>query len=287
MLLTGDLGYSVFEEFRDRFPRQYLNAGVAEQNMIGTAAGLAMSGKRVFAYSIVPFVTFRCLEQVRDDVCHHHLPVCVVGVGGGYSYGHLGATHHALEDIAVMRSVPNMTVVCPGDPLEAQAAVHSLCAYDGPSYLRLGKNGEPIIHHEDLDFVIGKAIPVIPHGDITLVSTGAMLPAVMETAALLLQKGIAARVVSMHTVKPLDVDALRQAAAETKLIVTIEEHSIIGGLGGAVAEALSVHDIRIRHVLCAAPDAFAHAIGTQQYLRAQAGLTPEAMCERICEALKN
>ncbi len=138
MLLTGDLGFGVFEEFRDRFPKQFVNAGVAEQNMVSVAAGLALAGKTVFTYSIIPFAVFRCLEQIRDDVCYHDLPVCVVGVGAGYSYGHMGPTHHALEDIGVLRTLPGLSVLSPADGFEAEGAVEAFARHRRPCYLRLG-----------------------------------------------------------------------------------------------------------------------------------------------------
>ncbi len=287
MLLTGDLGFSVFENFRDTFPKQYLNAGVSEQNMIGVAAGLAKSGRTVFAYSIVPFATFRCLEQIRDDLCYHRLRVCVVGVGGGYSYGYLGSTHHALEDIAVMRSLPNMTVICPGDPRETEAAVRAIHAAGepGPWYLRLGKNGEPVVHAAPLEFRIGKAMEMKRGTDATLISTSTMLPVAMEASAMLGKSGIHAGVLSMHTVKPLDEDAIGRAA-RTQLIVTLEEHSAIGGLGGAVAESLARQSLHAALLVCAASDAFAPVVGSQEYLRREAGLTAETVCQKVLEASK-
>ncbi|OGJ58120.1 hypothetical protein A3H22_00195 [Candidatus Peribacteria bacterium RIFCSPLOWO2_12_FULL_55_15] len=286
MLLTGDLGFTVFEEFRDTLGRQYLNAGVAEQNMVGVAAGLALSGRRVFVYSIVPFVTFRCFEHIRNDVCYHNLPVCIVGVGGGYSYGHMGSTHHALEDIAVMRSLPNMKVLCPGDPLETEALVHAIVEQDGPCYLRLGKAGEPTLHMEPLSLTIGRAIEMRSGQDLTLIASGTMLERALEIADRLQGGFVRASVLSMHTVKPLDVEAVRKAAAATPLLVTLEEHSRIGGLGSAVAEALSLEGLAVRHLLCAAPDGFATYAGSQEYLRACAGLTVPSICKRIEEVCR-
>ncbi len=286
MLLTGDLGFTVLENFRDSLPTQYLNAGVAEQNMIGTAAGLAMSGKRVFVYSIVPFVTFRCLEHIRNDLCYHNLPVCIVGVGGGYSYGHMGSTHHALEDISVLRSLPNMTVVCPGDPMEVEEAVKAIAKHDGPCYLRLGKAGEPTLHNpKTFSFSLGKAITMREGKDVTLIATSNMLETAVKAAEMLAAKKISVRLLSMHTVKPIDRFALSQAASETKLIVTIEEHSAVGGLGSAVSEALAGEDHRPKHLILSAPDAFAQTTGSQSFLRERAGLTPEQITHRITAVL--
>ena len=285
MLLTGDLGFTVLENFRDTLPAQFLNAGVAEQNMVAVAAGLALSGRRVFVYSIIPFVTFRCLEHIRNDLCYHNLRVCVVGVGGGYSYGHMGSTHHALEDIAVMRSLAQMTVVCPGDPLETEAAVRAIAAHNGPCYLRLGKAGEPSLHKLPLSFTLGEAIPMREGTDCTVIATGNMLETAVNVTDVLTEQGIRARLLSMHTVKPLDRDAILRAARETPLIITIEEHSSIGGLGSAVAECLSLEQCRVPHLLLSAPDHFAETVGSQKYLRAHCGLEPTAITLRITQAL--
>src|SRR5260370_29105354 len=160
MLLTSDLGYKIFDAFAGEFPGRLLNVGVAEGNMIGVAAGLALGGMRPFTYSIAPFATLRCLEQIRNDVCYHNLPVTIVGVGGGYSYGHNGPTHHALEDIAVMRVLPNMTVVCPGDPIETELAVAAAAAHGRPLYLRIGRAGDARVHDDPPEFRIGEAVTV-------------------------------------------------------------------------------------------------------------------------------
>ena len=157
-LLTGDLGFSVFDEFKNNFHDNYLNVGVSESNMIGMAAGLALAGKQVFVYSIIPFVTLRCLEQIRNDLCYQRLPVKIIGVGEGLSYGTAGATHHALEDIAIMSALPEMTVIAPGDPKEVECAVANSLELKGPCYIRLGKTGEPILHKKGFSFEIGKAI---------------------------------------------------------------------------------------------------------------------------------
>jgi transketolase len=287
-LLTGDLGFTVLEEFRDQLPEQYLNAGVAEQNMIGVAAGLAMTGKRVFVYSIVPFTTFRCFEHIRNDLCYHRLPVCVVGVGGGYSYGHMGSTHHALEDIAALRCLSNMTVVCPGDPMEVEGAVQAIAKLKGPCYLRLGKAGEPRLHDsKTFSFELGKAIEMLEGKDVTIIATSNMLETAVKTAAILEGKNVRPRLLSMHTVKPIDQEALKRAAAETPLIVTVEEHSRIGGLGSAVAEVLAGEPHRPLHIVCSAPDGFADTTGSQRFFRERAGLTPEAIATRIVTTLSS
>jgi transketolase len=284
-LIVGDLGFGVTEPFAQRFPERYLNAGVAEQNMTGIAAGLALSGKIVFTYSIANFPTLRCLEQIRNDVCYHHANVKVVAVGGGFAYGSLGATHHATEDLAIMRVLPGMSVVAPGDPEEAMAATEAIAAYDGPCYLRLGRAGEQKVHDPPIHFQLGKAIQVRQGSDITLISTGGMLQTTVETADLLSRRGLQARVLSMHTLKPLDTNAVLAAARETSAIFTLEEHSIIGGLGSAVAEILAEsaeHEVLFKRF--ALPSAFACKAGIQEYLRAQSGLDVESLSNAIYAA---
>jgi transketolase len=208
VLLVGDLGFGVVTPFMERLPRQFVNAGVAEQNMTGMAAGMALSGKIVFTYSIANFPVLRCLEQVRNDVCYHCANVRITAVGGGMAYGSLGPSHHATEDIAVMRTLPNMLVVAPGDPVETRLAVRALVGYNGPAYLRLGRDKEPIVHKQVPAFILGKAITVRDGRDITLISTGSMLHNAVTAAAILAEQGLQVRVLSMHTIKPLDKENL-------------------------------------------------------------------------------
>jgi transketolase len=242
--LTGDLGYRIFDDFASRFPGRFLNVGTAEANMIGVASGLALGGLRPFVYSIVPFATLRCLEQIRNDICYNDVPVTIVGVGGGFSYGQNGPTHHALEDIAVMRVLPRMTVVCPGDPLEAELAVGATGRHEGPLYLRLGRAGDAAVHGKPPEFQIGRAIVTRSGDDASLIATGGILPVAMAAATLLAKRGIAARVISMHTVKPLDGESLRNCCEQTSALFTVEEHSLLGGLGAAVAEWLAANGLR-------------------------------------------
>ncbi len=283
MLLTGDLGYTVFETFAAELPKQYLNCGVAETNMIGTAAGLAKSGLRPFVYSIVPFATLRCLEQIRNDLCYHNLPVTVVGVGGGYSYGDMGATHHSIEDLAVTRALPNLTVVAPGDPREVEAAVRALVQLNGPAYLRLGKRGEPVVHEHPIDFTLGKGILVRPGADVALIATGNLLASAVAAAKSLSDElGIEATVVSLHTLKPLDSGLISALARQFPVLYTIEEHNVIGGLGGAVSEVVAgLPEPRAQVVRIGIPDKFQHVSGSQDYLRKITSLTAEAITKRI------
>ena len=281
-LIVGDLGFGVVEPFAQRFPRRFVNAGVAEQNMTGIAAGVALSGKVVFTYSIANFPTLRCLEQVRNDVCYHKANVKIVAVGGGFAYGALGMTHHATEDLAVMRALPNMIVVAPGDPTEAAAATTAIVKWPGPCYLRLGRAGEPVVHHADIDFQIGRSIRLSDGDDLTLISTGGMLVRAMEVAEQLRKHGISVRVLSMHTVRPLDIEAVLMAVRETRAIATIEEHSIVGGLGSAVAEALAEQpEQKVPFTRIGLESTFVSTAGDQEYLRETFGLSTEAVVERL------
>jgi len=281
LLLVGDLGFSVFEEFMQRFPDRFFNMGVAEANMVGAAAGLALSGKKPFLYSIIPFVTMRCLEQINNDVCYQNANVKIVGIGSGFSYGELGPTHHAITDIAIMRALPNMAVVCPGDPVEARLATMAAIENKGPMYLRLGRSNEPVVHSKEPDFQIGKAIELREGSDVALISTGNMLHSCLLAAEQLLQKGIECRLLSMHTIKPIDKAAILKAAAETKAVFSVEEHSSIGGLGSAISEVLAEGKTNALFKKIALPDCFASVVGSQKYLREINGLSADAIIATV------
>lgn len=286
-LIVGDLGYSVVEPFQKEFPSRFINAGVAEQNMTGMAAGLALSGKIVFTYSIANFPTLRCLEQIRNDICYHNANVKIVAVGGGFAYGALGMTHHATEDLAIMRSLPNMVVIAPGDPVEAKLATQAIIEHEGPCYLRLGKAGEPKVHQSEPDFKLGKAVQLKDGTDITLISTGGMLFNTLKAAEKLEEQGISVRVLSMHTVKPLDIETVLKAASETLAIFTIEEHSIIGGLGGAVAETLAESgNSQVYFQRLGIPSTFISQVGSQEYLRELFSLSANGIVNSIETVLK-
>jgi transketolase len=273
-LVVGDLGFGVVEPFAARFPNRFLNTGVAEQNMTGIAVGMALSGKIVFTYSIANFPTLRCLEQVRNDVCYHEANVKIVAVGGGFAYGALGMTHHAVEDLAILRVLPEMTVLAPGDPVEASAATHAIAAHPGPCYLRLGRAGEPVVHTSPIKFEIGKAIRLREGHDITIISTGGMLATAVEVADALTIRGLEARVLSVHTLKPLDTEAILAATRETRALVTLEEHSIIGGLGSTVAEVLSESgEVGISFKRLGIGTSFTTEVGSQEFLREKHGLS--------------
>lgn len=278
-LLTGDLGFGVFEDFIKEFPDRYVNMGVAEADMIGAASGLALSGKIVYVYSIVPFATMRCFEQIRNDVCMQNVNVRIIGVGGGLVYGQLGPTHHSIQDLAIMRSLPGMTVVAPGDPIEVIKVTEASLTHQGPMYIRLAKRGEPIIHTDNLDFKLGRAIPVRDGKDVTLFVTGNLLSTAVRVSELLAEQAISARVVSMPTLKPLDVEAIRVAGEETRVIFTIEEHSIIGGLGSAVAEVLAEQKWRAPLKRFGIKDVDTKIVGDHEYLQKFHRLTAPQLAE--------
>lgn len=287
-LLVGDLGYSVVEPFAGEFPNRFINIGVAEQNMTGIAAGLALSGKTVFTYSIANFPTLRCLEQIRNDICYHNANVKIVAVGGGLAYGALGVTHHGIEDLAIMRALPNMIVIAPGDPMEAVLATRAVVEWTGPCYLRLGKAGEPVVHQTPPDFQIGKGITIRKGNDATLIATGSMLYNTVQAAEMLTEEGIQVRVLSMHTIKPLDAEAVMAAAQETGAIVTVEEHSIIGGLGSAVAEVLAEAGnpgMLFRRI--GLGDRFCDEVGNQKYLHNLGGLSSVHITATVMQHLSS
>ncbi|MDA1192369.1 MAG: transketolase [Candidatus Poribacteria bacterium] len=285
-LLSGDIGNRLFDPYKAQFPERFFNCGVAEANLIGTGAGMAMCGMRPVGYTIVPFITTRCLEQIRVDLCYHRLPMVIVGVGGGMSYASLGATHHSCEDIAFMRVLPGMTVICPGDSHEVRGAVRAALQLDGPSYIRIGKKGEPLVHETEPDFKIGKGIVVREGTDVCLLATGNILPVAVEAGEALAAQGVSARVVSFHTVKPLDDALLRESFERFRVVATVEEHSVLGGLGGSVAEWMTdQQNVRARLCRIGTPDEFLHVAGEQEYARECWNLTTKGIAEQTLRAL--
>jgi transketolase len=281
VLLSGDIGNRLFDKFKSLFPNRFINCGVAEQNMISVAAGMAMCGLRPLTYTIASFGTTRCLEQIRLDVCYPNLPVIVVGAGAGLCYVANGASHEACEDIAFLRVLPNMVLLCPGDVWEVRAAVREAINHAGPVYIRLGKKNEPPVHRDTPDFKIGRAIVVRPGKEICLLSTGNLLPVAISAAEKISADGIQAQVVSFHTVKPLDEEFLFKAFQNFRLVVTVEEHCMLGGLGGSIAEwSASQGPLHARLLTLGKGDSFLHEAGGQQYARECWGLTPEGIAEK-------
>jgi len=280
-LVTPDMGYSVLESFREEFPDRFLNTGIAEQNTIGIAAGLAMSGKIVYVYSIIPFVTMRCFEQVRVDVAFQRTNVRLVGIGAGITYGSLGPTHHAIEDIAIMRALPNMTILCPGDPIETEELIRRSYENLGPMYIRLGKNGEPKIHPDGTRVEIGKAIRVTRGDDLILITTSNTLERGRKWVDEWTSEGIHVSLISMPTMKPFDTQAVKELINYNVPIITFEEHNIIGGLGSAVAEIIAESGKSVNFKRIGIPDEFSHFIGGHQFQREKFGLVKKPSLERI------
>ena len=275
--LTADLGVDLFDDLARQAPGRFLNVGIAEQNLVGVAAGLAYAGRKPVVYSIAPFVTARPFDQIRVAVAAAHADVLLVGVGGGVAYGHLGPTHHAIEDVAALRALPGMTVLTPADPSDTVAATRAALAHEGPAYLRLGKNGEQDVLPAGTPFAIGRAVSVRDGRDLTLASCGTMLAETLAAADLLASQGIDAAVLHFGTVKPLDVEAIELALRRSPLLVTVEEHSVLGGFGGAVAEVATETGWPVKLRRVGLPDTFAHAVGTRAHLLRHYGLDPASI----------
>ena len=238
-MVLADIGYGEIEGFAKKFPERYYNCGVMEQNMTGVACGIAMEGNIAVTYSIANFPTLRCLEQIRNDVCYHNANVKIVNIGGGVSYGALGVSHHSTEDIAILRALPNMVVVVPCDLQEAEAATRAVFQYEGPVFYRCGYKNEKDIHHRPFQFELGKAITVEDGDDATIIFCGPIGYEAQKAVFAAREKGINVRLISLHTIKPIDREAIIKAAKETGRIITVEEHNLSGGMGSAVAEVLA------------------------------------------------
>lgn len=291
-LITGDLGFGVLKPYWEALPDQFTNAGIAEQNMTTVAAGMALTGKTVFTYSIGNFPTLRCLEQIRNDCTYHNADVKILCVGGGLVYGSLGMSHHATEDLAVMRALPGMTVIAPGDPVEAAEAVKAIAAHHGTCYLRLGRGGERRIHESLPDFRIGKAIRIGEdhpevHADRTVAvfSTGAILDVVCDACRALEQRGVRVLQYSFPTVKPIDGETIRECMKESEAIFTVEEHNIIGGFGSAVAEVMAEEGGAVPLYRLGMNDEYCTEVGSQQYLRNVYGMSAEKIEETVRQKL--
>ena len=282
-LITGDLGFGVLKPYWEQLPNQFINAGIAEQNMTTVAAGMALEGKTVFTYSIGNFPTIRCLEQIRNDCAYHHANVKIVCVGGGFVYGSLGMSHHATEDIALLRALPDVTVVCPGDLVEAEEATKAISNHPGTCYLRLGRGGEKRVHDKIDKFEIGKAIKIREcinsPTKVAIFSTGAILDATTDAANELETLGIGVEQYSFPTVKPLDVNVIQDCAERLDYIITVEEHNIVGGFGSAVAEVMAENLSKAKLIRIGLNDEYCTIVGSQQYLREKYGMSADKIVE--------
>jgi transketolase len=282
VMLTADLSFfSGLERFKERYPDRLYNFGIAEQNMVGAAGGLAKEGFLPFVSTYASFATSRCADQVRVNMSYMKLPIKLIGLTSGFGAGILGATHMSIEDIAVMRSLPNITVISPADGTEIIKCMLAAAGSEEPTYIRLtGAMNTPVVYKEDYDFEIGKSIELISGNEVCMVATGSMVYESLEAAKLLNEKGISCSVINMHTIKPLDLEMLVKVIHSHKLIVTVEEHSEVGGLGGAVAEYMVAHHFDVRLEIIGIKDFFPHA-GDYRYQLEQSGLTAFQICERI------
>jgi transketolase len=280
VLITGDLGFGVLEEFAAELPNQFVNAGIAEQSMMGMAAGLASTGKRVFVYSIGNFPTLRCLEQIRNDVCLMNNPVVIVAVGAGYAYGAQGYTHHALEDVSVLRSLPNMEICSPSDSFETRELTKFLANTKIPAYLRLGKVAEEIPEYMENELQFGKFRELAPGANGTILFTGSLASIALEARQELLAKGLEVAVCSVPFISNLDQSYLERAVTKG-LIVTIEEQVIRGGFGSAVLEAISSSGLHAAVKIIGATQEHLSLIGNQQFLRNSNGINSETIIENF------
>lgn len=280
VVLDADLsGSTKTAVFKKEYPDRFFNVGIAEQNLMGTAAGLATTGKIPFASTFAMFATGRAFEIIRNSICYPKLNVKIAATHAGLTVGEDGATHQSVEDLSLMRSIPNMTVLCPADGVEAKKAIIKASQYNGPVYIRLGRSKEPVIFNQDYNFQIGKGVELKAGNDITIIATGIMVSKALEAGKILENHGISARVINMSTIKPIDEDIIIKAAKETKKIVTVEEHSIIGGLGSAVAEVL-VENYPVPLKRIGVEDKFGES-GTAEDVLKKYGLTVENIVEKV------
>jgi transketolase len=282
MVLSADLGSSSgLTRFMNAFPEKFVNVGISEQNMIGVAAGLAKESYVVFVSSFAPFLSMRSSEQIRMNMGYMNLNIKAVAIGSGVAMSFLGNSHYGIEDGAIMRSIPNLTVVSPADCGEIIKTIYAAAEYDGPMYIRLtGEVNNPVVYSEEYNFEIGKAITLQKGSDITIIANGTMVYESLEAAKLLELEGISATVVNMHTTKPLDTEIIDKAVVSSKLIISVEEHSVIGGLGSAVSEYKTTLNNAPPQILLGLPDSFG-VVGEHQYLLKKYGLKADQIAKKI------
>ncbi|WP_292368553.1 transketolase family protein [Methanoregula sp. UBA64] len=283
VVLVGDTSHNVFDRFKEIYPSRFFNCGIAESNMISVAAGLAMNGFRPFIYSFSTFDIGRPFEQLRIDLAFQNLPVVIIGLGGGLAYSHFGPTHSICEDIAITRVLPNMTVICPCDQVETRAAIRASLQNEGPTYIRIGREKEPIIHTKVPEFIIGSGIPLEEGTDICILGTGTILHNIIEAAHILRKSDLKCQVISLHTIKPLDTRLLENIFSMFPLVITVEEHSLIGGLGSAVAEWLvdQHRPLKAQLVRIGIPDEFLYHSANQKTAREIYELSSKGIADTI------
>lgn len=283
ILITGDLGFGVLDCFQKKYPTRFINAGIAEQNMAAVAAGLALEGNTVFIYSIGNFPTLRCIEQIRNDICYHNANVKILAVGSGFAYGTLGMTHHATEDLAIMRALPNMRVFTPCDFVNAEAIAEDICKIQGPCYVRLERGGEQQVFTKDEKFVIGKLKELRKGSYIAIIAIGTVINEALKAADDLKQQNKNISVYSVYSLKPLDKQEILNIAKKHKYIITIEEHQIVGGLGSTISEIVAENGIGIKVIRLGLHDEFTSIVGNQEYLRKVYNMDTESIKKRIVD----
>lgn len=284
--LTADMGFSVFEHIQKEFPTRFINTGVTEQSTVGIATGLALSGFKVYFYAQAPFVTMRCFEQIRLDVVYNHVDVKIIGVAAGFSSNQLGVSHFALEDVGLMRLLPNMTIFTPGDPIEAEWATKAAYDINGPVYIRITKTGSPVIHKSQQLSRPENGIKIKNGGRFTLLVSGSLLPMALDIVEVLSKKNVEGTLISLPVVKPINKKIILEAAKKTGKVFTLEEHSIIGGLGSAVAEIIAESGMRVKFYRFGSPDKFTSITGSVQYLLEYNGLSVQQIVKKILNLLK-
>jgi transketolase len=289
VLLSGDIGNRLFDQYKAISNGNFINCGIAEANMMGVAAGLAMSGLKPIIYTITPFTTTRCFEQIRVDVCYHNVPVIIIGTGSGLSYASLGPTHHSLEDFAIFRAIPNITILAPSDSIELKKCLHEALKMDTPVYMRIGKKGERIVTEESSVFQIGKSVNYKKGKDVCLIGTGTIMSEVLEASELLERNGVSTYVEGFHTIKPLDTKSLDKLFSLFDVISVIEEHSSIGGLFGAISEwrALENNFYKTHLISLGTKDEFMHEVGSQQHARKKNGIDAFNIFNKTMQAFKD
>ena len=282
VLLSGDIGNRLFLQYKKRQPKRFYNCGIAEATMTGVAAGLASGGFLPVTYTITPFNTVRCLEQIRLDICYPNLPVIIVGTGSGLSYANLGATHHSMEDIAILRTLPNLNILCPSDPIEVELALHEAIKFKKPTYIRLGKKGEPVLNSKKKKFNIGKANIVKKGRKIAIISVGSVLSIVFEAEKIFVKNKLSPTIINLRTIKPLDQNFLRKLFKDYKKIIVVEEHGLLGGAGSAILEWGIQNKVNLNKIVSiAGPDKFLTSCGNQREARKLVGLTAENIYKKF------
>lgn len=283
--LTGDLGYNTLEKIEKDFPTRFINVGIAEQNMIGIASGLALSGKKVFVYSIIPFLIMRCFEQIRNDICYHDLDVTLLGSGSGLTYGILGSTHFALEDLAVLRPLHNMTIFSPADEMDAKLGIKFSANFHHPLYVRIGLREEAKIHQHPYDFKFGKGVIVQKGKDLVFFVTGTLMEEAIKAAKIIKEKkGWTSTIIDIHTIKPLDERLILKESLGKKIAISVEEHGKIGGLGSAISEVVSGSKKPIQVIKIGTDDKFIKTIGKRSFLRKNLKLDSHGIVKKILES---